>query len=198
MGRFDRLLVYGALSTTIAIIPTIINAQAPGGSPAAAPKYSPDVPAKITTPDTVQTRIGTLRFRDGAPEAAGDLAHCPDAGPPWRSAKLYYTAVARSAIKNLRRAMSEAGIETPFGDGPEPEIGIADELITTQVDVSAQVERKRQALMAHATQMGQEVFFAKMPPALFHRIFARESFQLVRGGSGAPGMEDDLFAGLRG
>jgi len=70
MGRFNRLLVYGALATTIAIIPTIINAQAPGGSPAAAPKYSPDVPAKITTPDTVQTRIGTLRFRDGAPDAA--------------------------------------------------------------------------------------------------------------------------------
>jgi hypothetical protein len=52
-------------------------------------------------------------------------------------------------------------------------------------------------LMAHATQMGPEVFFAKMPPALFHRIFARESFQLVRGRSGASGMEDDLFAGLR-
>ena len=131
-------------------------------------------------------------------EAASDPARWPDAGPPWRPAKLYYTAVARSAIKNLRRVMSEAGIETPFGDGPEPEIGIADELITTQVDVSAQVERKRQALMAHATQMGPEVFFAKMPPALFHRIFARESFQLVRGRSDASGIEDDLFSGLRG
>lgn len=130
-------------------------------------------------------------------EAAGDPACWPEAGTPWRAAKLYYTAVARSAIKNLGRVMGEAGIETPFGDEHEPEIGIADELITTQVDVSAQVERKRQALMAHATQMGPEVFFAKMPPALFHRIFARESFQLVRGRSGASGMEDDLFAGLR-
>ena len=130
-------------------------------------------------------------------EAAGDSARWPEAGTPWRPAKLYYTAVARSAIKNLGRVMSEAGIETPFGDEREPEIGIADELITTQVDVSAQVERKRQALMAHATQMGPEVFFAKMPPALFHRIFARESFQLARGRAGASGMEDDLFAGLR-
>jgi LmbE family N-acetylglucosaminyl deacetylase len=129
-------------------------------------------------------------------EAAGDPTRWPEAGTPWRPAKLYYTAVARSAIKNLGRVLSEAGIETPFGDGREPEIGIADELITTQVDVSAQVELKRQALMAHATQMGPEVFFAKMPPALFHRIFARESFQLVRGRSGASGMEDDLFAGF--
>src|SRR5215831_5487581 len=133
-------------------------------------------------------------------EAAGDPARWPEAGAAWRPAKLYYTAVARSAIKNLRRLLSDAGIEAPFGDGEgrEPEIGIADDLITTQVDVPAQVERKRQALMAHATQMGPEVFFAKMPPALFHRMFARESFRLVRGRSGAPGMEDDLFAGLRG
>ena len=131
-------------------------------------------------------------------DAAGDPARWPEAGVPWRPEKLYYTAVARSAIRNLGRVLNEAGIEAPFGDGREPEIGIADELITTQVDVSAQVERKRQALMAHATQMGPEVFFAKMPPAVFYRIFGRESFQLVRGRSGASGMEDDLFAGLRG
>ena len=131
-------------------------------------------------------------------EAAGDPVRWPAIGAPWRPAKLYYTAVARSAIKNLGRLLSDAGIKAPFGDGGrEPEIGIADELITTQVDVSAQVERKRQALMAHATQMGPEVFFAKMPPALFYRIFAQESFHLARGHSGASGMENDLFAGLR-
>ena len=130
--------------------------------------------------------------------AAGDPARWPEAGAPWRPTKLYYTTVARSAIKNLGRVLSEAGIDTPFGGEREPEIGIADELITTQVDVSAQVERKRQALMAHATQMGPEAFFAKMPPALFYQVFARESFQLVRGRSRASGMEDDLFSGLRG
>ena len=115
--------------------------------------------------------------------AAGDPARWPEMGAPWRPAKLYYTAVARSAIKNLGRLLSEAGIKTPFGDGEgrEPEIGVTDELITTQVDVSAQVERKRQALLAHATQMGPEVFFAKMPPALFYQVFARESFHLARG-----------------
>src|SRR5262245_14978683 len=132
-------------------------------------------------------------------EASGDPARWPQSGPAWQPAKLYYTAVARSAIKNLGRLLSEAGIKAPFGDGEgrEPEIGIADELITTQVDVSAQVERKRQALMAHATQMGPEVFFAKMPPALFYRIFGQESFHLARGRAGASGREDDLFAGLR-
>ncbi|HUP34698.1 MAG TPA: N-acetyl-1-D-myo-inositol-2-amino-2-deoxy-alpha-D-glucopyranoside deacetylase [Candidatus Limnocylindria bacterium] len=133
-------------------------------------------------------------------DAAGDPGRWPEAGPPWRPAKLYYTAVARSAIREFGRLLREAGIRAPFedGEGGQPEIGIADELITTNVDVSAHVERKRQALMAHASQMGPDVFFARMPPALFHRTFGRESFQLVRGRSGVAGLEDDLFAGLRG
>ena len=33
-----------------------------------APKYSAKVPSYITTPDTVQTRIGTLKFFDGLPD----------------------------------------------------------------------------------------------------------------------------------
>jgi mycothiol conjugate amidase Mca len=133
-------------------------------------------------------------------DAARDPARWPETGAPWRPAKLYYTAVARSAIRNLGRLLLDAGIEVPFEgrDTGEPEIGTADELITTQIDVSAQVERKRQALMAHATQMGPEVFFARMPPPLFHQVFGRESFRLVRGRPGVSSIEDDLFAGLRG
>ena len=33
-----------------------------------APKYAARVPRSIQTPDTVQTRIGTLKFFDGLPE----------------------------------------------------------------------------------------------------------------------------------
>ncbi|MFG1398218.1 DUF1254 domain-containing protein [Roseixanthobacter pseudopolyaromaticivorans] len=36
----------------------------------AAPRYSADVPSKITTPDAVTTRLGTLRFHNGAPDEA--------------------------------------------------------------------------------------------------------------------------------
>ena len=34
-----------------------------------APKYSAKVPPYITTPDKVETRIGTLKFFDGLPDA---------------------------------------------------------------------------------------------------------------------------------
>jgi mycothiol conjugate amidase Mca len=146
-------------------------------------------------PDHIRAHQITM----AAYEAAGDPARWPDAGEPWRPAKLYYTAVARSRIKNFGRLLREAGIEPPFegGEAREPDIGTPDELITTEIDVSRQVERKRRALMAHASQMGPDVFFAKMPPALFHQVFGRESFRLARGQSGTSGLERDLFAGLR-
>lgn len=54
----------GALFTTWVAISA--NAQTPGASP----KFSPDLPTRITTPDTVETRIGTLRYQDGTPDAA--------------------------------------------------------------------------------------------------------------------------------
>jgi hypothetical protein len=68
--RLLQLLLCGNLVMTIAIAPMTSDAQTPSGVPTASPKYSPDTPTKITTPDTVQTRIGTLRFKDGAPDAA--------------------------------------------------------------------------------------------------------------------------------
>ena len=69
--------------------------------------------------------------------------------------------------------------------------------MTTVVDVSEHVEQKRQALFAHATQMGPEVFFAKLPEPLFHQLFARESFQLVHARVPSTPPETDLFDGLR-
>ncbi|MBX7201277.1 MAG: DUF1254 domain-containing protein, partial [Rhodospirillaceae bacterium] len=40
------------------------------GTAMAAPEFSADVPAKITTPETVETSLGTLHFKHGAPDSA--------------------------------------------------------------------------------------------------------------------------------
>ena len=34
------------------------------------PRMATDIPASITTPDSVETRLGTLRFFDGFPDDA--------------------------------------------------------------------------------------------------------------------------------
>jgi hypothetical protein len=43
-------------------------ALVPAAHAQSAPKYSADVPSYITTPDSVKTRIGTLKFKNGAPD----------------------------------------------------------------------------------------------------------------------------------
>ena len=68
--RVPNRVLGAALVAMIAIVTSTSDAQTPASTPGAAPKYTPDVPAKITTPDTVETRIGTLRFKDGAPDPA--------------------------------------------------------------------------------------------------------------------------------
>jgi mycothiol conjugate amidase Mca len=146
-------------------------------------------------PDHVKAhRITVAAF-----EAAGDPLRFPGAGEPWEPLKLYYTAVPKSAMATFGQRLREHGVTPPLDlkEGEEPSFGTPDELVTTVVDVTPQVERKRLALLAHATQMGPEVFFSRLPPALFKELFAREAFQLVKSRLPVPDGEDDLFAGLR-
>jgi N-acetyl-1-D-myo-inositol-2-amino-2-deoxy-alpha-D-glucopyranoside deacetylase len=144
--------------------------------------------------------INAHRITVGAFDLAADASHASDDGlAPWGTAKLYYTAVSRSAMRQFGQRMRELGIDGPGGDTPgdAPDWGTPDELVTTNVDVSAYAEQKRLALNAHATQMGPEVFFAKLPPAVFNQMFGQESFQLVRSRVQAATPETDLFNGLR-
>jgi mycothiol conjugate amidase Mca len=148
-------------------------------------------------PDHINAhRIASLAY-----ERAGDASQYPDQGlEPWSPAKLYYTAVSRSAMAEFGRRLRENGIEFDIeteSDADSPPFGTPDELVTTVIDVVSQIDRKRRALFAHATQMGPEVFFAKLPPALFDQVFSRESFQLARSRVSPTLPETDLFAGLR-
>jgi mycothiol conjugate amidase Mca len=166
-------------------------------------KYRPDVLVTYNEngfyghPD----HINAHRITVGAYDLAADPDHPSENGDgPWAPTKLYYTAVSRSAMAQFGQRLRELGIEVPAGEGdesPEPEWGTPDELITTVVDVSAHVEQKRQALFAHATQMGPEVFFAKLPPPVFRQMFGQEQFQLVQSRVPATPPEGDLFDGLR-
>lgn len=108
--------------------------------------------------------------------------------------KLYYTAVPRSAIGQMLEYVKEAGIEIGFE--PPDDFGTLDELITSVVDVSPYVERKRKALQAHASQ-GENIFLLRLPEEVQHRVFAWESFVRHFSRVAAPHHEDDLFAGLR-
>ena len=70
------------------------------------------------------------------------------------------------------------------------------ERITTSVDVTPFIDRKRAAVSAHASQM-DETFFTRMPPETFTLAFGLEHFIRSHDATGAPVPEEDLFAGLR-
>jgi LmbE family N-acetylglucosaminyl deacetylase len=111
-------------------------------------------------------------------------------------AKLYYTAMPRSAMKGFRELLAEAGIESPQEVEENPDFGTPDELITTQIDVSAVTGRKYASLAAHASQ-SDNIFFLDMGEETFSRLMGSEFFVRVVDSTNAPVPEDDLFAGLR-
>jgi N-acetyl-1-D-myo-inositol-2-amino-2-deoxy-alpha-D-glucopyranoside deacetylase len=139
--------------------------------------------------------IKANRITRAAFAAASDAAGCPAAGLPWQPRRLYYTAYPHSGIVRGARRLREAGISPPFTpvDGQPPPFGTPDELITTQLDVSGMTARKRRALWQHASQMPPDFFLAQLSPALFHELFATESFQLIAKLDRAPAPADALF-----
>ena len=116
-------------------------------------------------------------------------------------AKLYYTAFAKSAFKDALRAAKAAGLSAEqlpaFDFDPEnPPFGVEDDVITTTVDVAADIAAKLAALRAHASQ-ADNGFLLDLPQAVGAAVMGREHFIRALDKTGAPVPETDLFAGLR-
>jgi LmbE family N-acetylglucosaminyl deacetylase len=114
--------------------------------------------------------------------------------------KAYLIARRRRDWAGLREILEAQGVELPPIPEPTPErlrlMEEAEARITTDVDVSAVVEQKRDALVAHASQIA-ESWFGKLPAEAYVKLFATETFIRVHDTTGAPVPEDDLFAGIR-
>jgi len=109
--------------------------------------------------------------------------------------------------RELLRAGAElaAAMGYELGEGFSPESFdswyLPEAEITTVVDVSDYLDRKRAAMRAHASQASSSVgtvrtlaVFSSLPDDLFGLAFAKEWF--VRRGAPAGVVDDDVFAGL--
>lgn len=108
--------------------------------------------------------------------------------------RVYEATMNRDRIKAMRAAMEDASNEiTDEPDIDEDSFGSPEELITTTVDVSSVVLKKREAMAAHASQIDDESFFLQMPPEVFAMAFAEEWF--IRTDDGAHHGESWIFDG---
>jgi len=101
----------------------------------------------------------------------------------WEPRKLYWYGIPRSYLA----LMAEI-----------PGMGVPDERLTTIVDVSPYLDRKREAFRAHLSQNAPGSFFLNTPDEEFRQAFSREFYQLARGELGTPQPEPDMFAGIAG
>jgi LmbE family N-acetylglucosaminyl deacetylase len=115
-------------------------------------------------------------------------------------AKFYQTAMRRSDWRKLWDTLREQGVEVPDVREIPPEMlrqmEERERRITTNIDIMSVLDRKRAALLSHASQI-RDSWFSKIPPELAAQVFGRESFIRASDTTGAPVPEDDLFSGLR-
>ena len=73
------------------------------------PKYAAKVPDSITTPDTVETRIGTLRFLDGVPDEE-TVQRVYDQVDFGRGVEAFLSGVPAASVYGVCEGISQAGV----------------------------------------------------------------------------------------
>jgi LmbE family N-acetylglucosaminyl deacetylase len=91
---------------------------------------------------------------------------------------VYEATIDRDHLIALMKSRpEELGDGGPLPENPDDlNLGVAGELITTRVDVSSVLERKRAAMRAHASQIPADSFFLQMPDEAYALAFGTEWF----------------------
>lgn len=114
-------------------------------------------------------------------------------------AKVYLSTMRGSSWRKIWEALREAGEPVPDFTEDEERSRRAresEERITTTIDIRHVLDRKREALFAHGSQISDS-WFSKIPPDVAESAFGYEYFIRIADSTGTPIPEDDLFAGLR-
>ncbi len=148
-------------------------------------------------PDHIQAhRVATY-----ATTLAAVASYRPELGEAWDIAKVYWTAMSESRLReSIRRMREEGDTETFEGmdpDGDLPPFVVSDDLISTRIDGSAHVAQKMTALAEHKTQVEQDGPFFRGGES-GHAFWGEEFYRIAKGrpAPGPEGRETDLFAGL--
>jgi N-acetyl-1-D-myo-inositol-2-amino-2-deoxy-alpha-D-glucopyranoside deacetylase len=152
-------------------------------------------------PDHIQAH----RVAVAGMDAAADPERYPEAGEPWQIAKLYYTAMPRSAMQRAIDYFRDNPHLTPFfppevTDAADVPFTVPDEEISTTIDARDWFDHKMAAMRAHKTQIETDGPFFALADGIGQRAWGIETFRLIKGELGETdaetGKETDLFAGV--
>jgi N-acetyl-1-D-myo-inositol-2-amino-2-deoxy-alpha-D-glucopyranoside deacetylase len=130
--------------------------------------------------------------------AAGDGG---PALPPWQVAKFYASTTPQSIldaeVETLQATTLPDGFVQP-ASAADLVYGVPDEQVTTEIDASAYLDVKLDAMRAHATQITVDGVFFALSNKVAQLASGVEHYALLTGEQGPDGpygREDDLFAG---
>jgi LmbE family N-acetylglucosaminyl deacetylase len=113
--------------------------------------------------------------------------------------EIFEATVNRDAMRQLQAIAKESGLVSEEDawdvDGPADDgnpVGLPESELTHRVDVSSFVALKREAIMKHASQMGDTSFFTRMSPETFAAAFGAEWFR--KSGDSEPLRDGWLFS----
>lgn len=144
-------------------------------------------------PDHIRAHeIGLAAF-----DAAGDASRFPAAGEPYRPLKLYYVVWSRQRMVDTHEKFLELGLESPF-DAKWFDRPAQDDAITATVDLRGGYEDvRREALLAHATQIDPtSKFWFGLPIEVARTVYPFEDYALAQSRVETEPKESDLFAGI--
>lgn len=124
-----------------------------------------------------------------------------DLGDPWQIAKIYWTAMSATHLREGLRRLKASGETTFDAWNPDemPPFAMEDEYLDARIDANAWVEAKLDAMRAHASQIAVDGPFFALSNNIGNEVWGTEYYRLAagaRGPVGPGGFEDDLFAGV--
>ncbi|HUY21015.1 MAG TPA: PIG-L family deacetylase [Acidimicrobiales bacterium] len=117
------------------------------------------------------------------------------------TSRVFMATINRDYLLELAGRADEIGLPMPDEQRDFLHtLGVRGHRITTEVDVSGFLDRKRRAMEVHASQIGDTSFFLSMPPEAFAAVWGTEWY--VRVGAvaprGAAHLEDSLLGPAQG
>jgi len=95
---------------TLAAVFAVVIPYAPSAFAEVTPGFNNEIPEKIMTPDSVETRIGTLEFFDGMP-SADTVTRVYDNLDFLRGVEVFLNGIPATSIEGLRLGMRQLGVK---------------------------------------------------------------------------------------